>query len=132
MCSKAIYKALLKVPFVQNVSTDIEASRYDITFKAGAPVNLDALKKAVEGAGFSVAGLQVTAHFDGLAVGNDSHVTYDGNTYHFLHIADQTLSGDKTFTVVDKDFMPAKEHSKYAAYTSMKCFETGAYGKLLP
>src|SRR6187401_816631 len=50
MCSKAIYKALGKVSFVKSVDADIEGSKYQITFKDGAVIVLDDLKKAVEGA----------------------------------------------------------------------------------
>ena len=33
MCSKAIYKALLKVPEIKGVSVDVEKSVYKVTFK---------------------------------------------------------------------------------------------------
>jgi copper chaperone CopZ len=125
MCSKAIYKALGKVSFVKAVEADIEGSKYHITFKDGAVVVLDDLKKAVENAGFSVAGLQVTAHFQPTPIANDAHIEYGGSTYHFLGVKNQTLSGDKTFTVVDKKFLPDADYRKYAKLTTMKCVETG-------
>ncbi len=125
MCSKAIYKALGKVAAVQKVDADIEGSRYFITFKEGQPVVLDDLKKAVEGAGFSVASLEVKAHFPPTAIGNDVHLQWGGSTYHFLNVPSETISGDKTFRVVDKKFLPDAEYRRYAAYTNMKCVETG-------
>ncbi len=125
MCSKAIFKALGKVPSVKTVDADIEGSKYKITFKDGAPVVLDDLKKAVEGAGFSVASLQVTANFPPTAIANDTHIEYGGATYHFLRVPAATISGEQTFTVVDKKFLPDAEYRRYAKFTTMKCVETG-------
>ena len=132
MCSKAIYKALEKVPFVQSVDADIEKSSYTIHFKEGQKVVLDDLKKAVMNAGFSVASLQVTAAFDNAEVANDTHINIGGSVFHFLNVTKQTLQGDKTFTVVDKNFLPASERKKYKQYTKMACFETGVMGACCP
>jgi copper chaperone CopZ len=125
MCSKAIFKALQKVPSVKSVEADIEGSKYQIAFKEGATIVLDDLKKAVEGAGFSVAGLQVTAVFPPTPIANDAHIQYGGSTYHFLNVPNATISGEKTFTVVDKKFLPDADYRKYAKFTTMKCVETG-------
>lgn len=125
MCSKAIFKALGKVPAVKSVDADIEGSKYHITFKDGVAPVLDDLKKAVEGAGFSVASLQVTANFPPTQIANDTHIEYGGATYHFLDVPNSTISGEKTFTVVDKKFLPDAEYRRYAKMTAMKCVQTG-------
>ncbi len=125
MCSKAIYKALGKVPSVKSVDADIEGSKYHITFKEGTAPVLDDLKKAVEGAGFSVASLQVTANFPPTQIANDAHLEYGGATYHFLNVPDGTISGERTFTVVDRKFLPDADYRRYAKMTTMKCVETG-------
>src|SRR5690242_4458188 len=54
MCSKAIYEALQKVNTIESVKANIKESSYDIAFKKDAAVNFDAIRKAVEDAGFSV------------------------------------------------------------------------------
>ncbi len=125
MCSKAIYKALLKVPAIKSVEPNVEESTFSITFKDGVDIAPDEVKKAVEDAGFSVASMQLTASFSGVEVYNDVHITISGNTFHFLNVARQTLHGDKTFTIVDKSYLPLSAHKKYGKYTQMKCFETG-------
>lgn len=125
MCSKAIYKALGKVSSVKSIDVDIEASKYFITFKEGVAPVIDDLKKAVEGAGFSVASLHVTANFPPTAIANDTHIQYGGATYHFLNVSAGTISGEKTFTVVDKKFIPDAEYRRYAKMTTMKCVQTG-------
>lgn len=125
MCSKAIFKALSKVKSVQHVDADIEGSKYLLSFKPGAEVVLDDLKNAVENAGFSVAGLQVTAQFPPTRISKDAHITYGGAVYHFVNVPNETISGEKTFTIVDKNFLPESQYKHYAAMTDMKCIQTG-------
>ena len=125
MCSKAIYKSLVVIPFVQEVKSDIKNSSYFITFKKDASIEFDVLKKAVTEAGFSVAVLKTTIAFDNTTIKNDAHVTLQGKTYHFLNVQPQTLQGDKAITLVDKNFISSKEYKKYSKLTTMKCYETG-------
>ncbi len=132
MCSKAIYKALEKVPFIQKVDVDVEKSTYSLQFKEGANVLLDDVKKAVQDAGFSVASMQVTASFNNTEVYNDAHINIGGSTFHFLNVPKQVLQGDKTFTVVDKNYLTQSQHKKYKKYTKMACFDTGVMGACCP
>ena len=125
MCSNAINKALQGIPFVASVKSDIKNSSFNISFKESANVNIDALKKAVEDAGFSVAKLNLTGNFDHVQVKNDQHVVINGNVYHFLKVNDQMLTGERTLTVVDKNFLTPKEFKKYAGLTQMSCLQTG-------
>lgn len=57
MCSKAIFKALTKLDFVEEVKVDIEQSKYILTFKSGKKVEIDQIKSAVADAGFGVQSL---------------------------------------------------------------------------
>jgi copper chaperone CopZ len=129
MCSKSIYKALLKVPTIKDVQVDIQKSSYDIQFKEGSKVVIDDIKKAVEDAGFSVASMQVKASFNNTEVYNDAHVVWGGNNFHFLGVHKQTLNGEKMLTIVDKNYLPAKDFKKYSKQTKMKCVETGMMGE---
>ena len=125
MCSKAVYKALAAVPFVDKVQPDIERSLYTLTFKTGNKVDLDALSKAVVDAGFSVSMLKLTTQFNETKVQNESHITMGDQTFHFLSITPQTLSGTKTITLIDKNFVPAKDYKKYGKLTSQSCYVSG-------
>ena len=89
---------------------------------------IDALEKAVEDAGFSVARLKVTGNFDNVKVQNDTHVDISGKMFHFVNVAGQTLNGEKTIMLVDKKFVSAKDFKKYSAATSMSCIQTGHAG----
>jgi copper chaperone CopZ len=125
MCSKAVYKALAAIPFVEKVQPDIEKSIYTLSFKPGSKVDLDALSKAVVNAGFSVSMLKITTQFSDAKVQNEAHVTMDNQTFHFLNISPQTLNGTKTITLIDKNFVSAKDYKKYGKLTAQPCYTSG-------
>lgn len=116
MCSKAIYKALVELPTIQDIKVDIKNSTYFITFKERVPVSLEAIRTAVEDAGFSVASLKVTANFEKIEAAPGVRVSLQGSTYNFVNIPKQVIEGVKMFIVVDKNYLPLSEHRKYAKY----------------
>ncbi len=125
MCSKAINNALKELAFVDAVKPDIKNSAFAVVFKKGAEADIDALKKAVEDAGFFVAKFTITGDFSNTEVKNDAHVQIAGKEYHFLNINNQVLTGEKSLVVVDKDFLTASAFKKYSAATAMQCIKTG-------
>lgn len=125
MCSKSIFKALEKVPSIESVDVDIDESVFKIKFKAGANVQPDDIKKAVVDAGFAVASLKMTAEFPTTQIGTDTHLKFANSTYHFMNVPAQSISGEKTFAVVDKNFVSPAEFKKLKTQTKMKCYETG-------
>ena len=125
MCSRAVYTALSKVPFVDKVTANIEQSSYDLSFKPGSQVDYDALSKAVEDAGFSVAHLKVTARFANVKVQNDAHVLVNNQDFHFINVPEQVLNGERTISLVDKEFVSAKDFRKYEKLTALKCYQSG-------
>ena len=125
MCSKAVKVALEKVPFVQEVKVNIKNQEYSIAFKENSDADFDALKKAVEDAGFSVASLKVTGSFTDVSVEKDKHIQLDGKNFHFVNSSSRVLNGEQTLTIVDKDFVSAKEFKKYSAASKMECVKTG-------
>src|SRR6187431_2231019 len=128
MCSKAVKVALEKVPFVKEVKVNIKSQEYTILFKENNNADFDALKKAVEDAGFSVASLKVSGNFSDISVQKDKHLELDGKNFHFISSSDKVLNGEQTFTIVDKDFLSAKEYKKYSTATKMECIKTGKTG----
>jgi copper chaperone CopZ len=129
MCSKAVKNALEKVSFVEKVQVDIKNQQYNLSFRQGQNVDFDALGKAVEDAGFSVASLKVTAAVNSVQLQKDEHVKIGAYNFHFLNSNGQQLNGDVTFSLVDKSFVPAKEFKKYASLTKMPCVQTGRMAK---
>ncbi len=128
MCAKAVYKGLESLSFVDKIDTDLNQSAFLITFKEGTDINIDALKMKVEDAGFSVARLDITAVFEKVTLDGDTHVKIGANNYHFVS-SNKVLTGEQSFRVVDKDFLPAKEHKKYSSLSTMECARTGVAGK---
>jgi copper chaperone CopZ len=129
MCSKAVKTALEKLSFVDKVQVDIKNQQYNLSFKNGDAVDFDALGKAVEDAGFSVASMKVTASVNKLQLQKDDHVNIGGYTFHFLNSKGQAVDGEVAFSLVDKSFVSAKDFRKYAAMTKMACVQTGRMAK---
>jgi len=128
MCSNAINKALLQVPFVESVKSDIKNSAFNIAFKQGQTVEIDALRKAVEDAGFSVGNLKMTGNFNEVKIENDKHIEIGNSTFHFLNVNEQVLNGEQTIMVVDKNFLTARQFKKFSSASKMSCVQTGKAG----
>ncbi|MCW3117313.1 MAG: heavy-metal-associated protein [Chitinophagaceae bacterium] len=125
MCNNAINKALKGLPFISSVKSDIKNASFDIEFKEKTEVNIDAMRKTVEDAGFFVAKLKLTGNFDNVNVKNDEHLVIGDKTFHFLEVDNQVLNGEKTLTLLDKNFLTAKEFRKMSRATKMACMQTG-------
>jgi copper chaperone CopZ len=132
MCSNAINKALQVKPFIQSVKSDIKNSSFNIVFKENADVDIDQLRKAVEDAGFGIGSLKLTGNFKEVKIGNDTHVQIGDKNFHFLNVSNQVLNGEQTITIVDKDFLPAKQFKKISESTKMKCLQSGKTGSCCP
>jgi copper chaperone CopZ len=128
MCSKAVKVALEKVDFVQEVKVDIKSQDYILAFKDGAKVEFDALSKAVEDAGFSVASLKASGNFSDVKATKDTHIQLGGLNIHFLNGNGEQLNGGKTITVVDKSFLSPKEFKKYSGTSRHPCVVSGKAG----
>ena len=129
MCSRAIFKALKTLDFVDKVDANIKNSTFDITFKPGSKVDIDKIKDKVEDAGFFVANFSASVHFDNQQVSNDNHVMINGLVFHFLNIKNQVLNGDRTVRILDKGFVSSKEYKKNSKYTLLECYKTGVAGQ---
>ncbi len=125
MCSNAINKALQEIPFIESVRSDIKNSAFNIVFKEGQEVNIDALKNAVEEAGFFVGNLNLTGRFSEVKAEKDKHVQIGKDYFHFLNGNGQVLNGESTIMIADKSFVTAKEFKKISGMSKMKCLQTG-------
>jgi len=128
MCSRAIDNALKELPFMETVKPDIKNSMFALVFKQGQEADVDAIRKAIEDAGFFVAKFTITGNFTNTAIKNDAHIAIAGKEYHFLDVKDQVLNGEKSLVLVDKNFLTANAFKKYSTATSMQCIKTGKAG----
>ncbi|HLG40234.1 MAG TPA: heavy metal-associated domain-containing protein [Chitinophagaceae bacterium] len=125
MCSNAINKALKAKPFIQSVISDIKNSSFDIVFKENVDVNIDEIRKAVEDAGFSIGNLKLTGNFREVKVGDNEHVQIGNKNFHFIKVSSQVLNGEQTITMIEKDFLTAKQFKKFSGSAKIKGLETG-------
>ena len=125
LCSNAINKAVLKLPFVASVRADIKNSSFSIVFKDGADLDIDAIKAAVEDAGFSVGGLSLTGQFNDTRLVKDQAVTIGNEKFHFLNGDGKTLNGEQVIMVVDKNFVSEKQFKKISKESHLPCVQTG-------
>ena len=112
MCSKAIYKAVAALSFVDTVTVDIEASTYELRFKKEATPRFDQIAKAVVDAGFSVAKLSADIKFDKQAVDKNGETELDGIRYKIVASAPGILQGTKKIQFVGKPYMLPKDFKK--------------------
>ncbi|HVG42678.1 MAG TPA: heavy-metal-associated domain-containing protein [Chitinophagaceae bacterium] len=125
MCSKAVKLALEEVSFVDKVQVDIKNQQYNLSFKKDNEIDFDALSKAVEDAGFSVAKLKVVANVDNIQLEKDKHIKIGDQYFHFLNAKAQRLQGSTAFSIVDKSFLSAKDFKRQSSLTKMPCMLTG-------
>lgn len=125
MCSKAVKVALEKLEFVEKVMVSIKTQEYTLSFKNDADADFDALRHAVEDAGFSVASLKLKASVSSIKAVKDAHFSLAGKTFHILNGRNQVLNGEQTLLIVDKGFLSSKAFRKYSVATSLECFRTG-------
>lgn len=125
MCARSVYKSLESIPFIQQIDTDLEGSKFMLTFRKDADVDADQIRKKVEDAGFSVAFLSLTAHFEGAPVRQGQHFLMNGKAYHVLDVGIPVLQGEVVMRVIDKQFLPVKEQKKYAGASEISCYKTG-------
>ncbi|RYD72735.1 MAG: copper chaperone [Sphingobacteriales bacterium] len=128
MCSNSINKSLKSLDYVEKVMADIKTSTFNISFKPGANINFDQLKKKVEDAGFFVANLTATVNFNNLIIEKDEHYNVAGMNIHFLNAKGQVLNGEQAIQIVDKGYLSAKAFKKNQLYTQMECYKTGVAG----
>ena len=125
MCSKAVLNALEEVDNVGKVRVDIKNQQYLISFEDDSKLDFDALTKAVEDAGFSVASFTVSTNLKNTTVQKDKHVLIGNQYFHFLNASNQVLDGPASFTIVDKNFTSAKNFKKYSSMSKMECVQNG-------
>lgn len=112
MCSNSIFKALKKVESVEEVVSDVENSTFKIVFKSNENVDLDALQKAVVGAGFSVAKMTFMLKAQALDIKDKTLVEIGEKSFYFINTKDRTLNGEVELRLLDKEFNSSKEYNK--------------------
>ncbi|HAL95511.1 MAG TPA: hypothetical protein DCP55_06150 [Chitinophagaceae bacterium] len=127
LCSKAIHESLQKLPFVAKVEADIQSSAFSVQFRKGETQNPDALKTAVEEAGFFVGELLLEGQWAENMPASSVPFNWGGNWYYFL--SSKAVKDKSTFTlsVIDKGFVTDKAYKKYLSQYKQSSFSTGFF-----
>lgn len=123
LCAKSIYSNLSALDFIDNVDTDLETSSFLIVFKPGTQLDIDAIRRKVEDAGFSVSKLLLKVDQGGLVIGNDKKIRIGNNVFHFIHVKTQQTSSSFEMRVIDQKFLSAKEFKKLTAGSKIACYQ---------
>lgn len=129
LCAKSIYTNLTSLDFIESVDTDLETSSFLIVFKPGIKLDIDAMRRKVEDAGFSVSKLLLRVDQGGLAIGHDQKIRIGDNVFHFIGVKNQQPSSGFEMRVIDQKFLSAKEFKKLTAGSKISCYQ---FSKSLP
>ncbi len=125
MCARGVEGSLKELPFIDSVAIDLNKLIAHITFKKDAKVSIEEIAAMIDDAGFSVRSIDATFDFENLAVAKDFHYPYGGDTYHFVGITSQKLSGPVQLRFIDKPYVSKKEFASLAKKTSFECYKKG-------
>jgi copper chaperone CopZ len=110
MCSNSIHRAVKTLDFVLSVTADIKTYTFEIHFKPDAAVDFDLIRRKVENAGFSVSSFIANIDFDHTRLHKNQPVVVAGKTFLFGPVQDQVLDGPQQIKILNKGFVPPKEH----------------------
>lgn len=113
MCSFATQKQLQTLGFIDSIGTDLDHTTFILSFKKDSIIDPNLIKQKVEDAGFSVASLVFTFHFDNLKIENNYQLSYQNSLYTFMNVKPGTLNGNAKIKILDKGFVTNKEYKKY-------------------
>lgn len=125
LCSNTINKALQTLPYIESVETDLKSNLFRVTLKDGAAPDFDQIRQKVEGAGFSVAKLNIDVNFSGEQVEKDTHLKMNGKNLHFVNAKNGKLTGWHNVQIVDKGFVVSSEYKKLSKKITTACFQSG-------
>jgi copper chaperone CopZ len=103
MCSKAIFKALSSLPFVDTIKVNIETSVYQLNFKKDSAVKIESIRDAVYDAGFAIAKLSITANWKDKNAIKDLVFNDLGYQFQWQTKSNKMLSNTQKVFIVNKD-----------------------------
>jgi len=125
MCSNATQKSLETLGFINSVKPDLNKNIFVLTFKKGADINIDLIRKKVQDAGFSVGGLTADFTFSQVKIDDKGQAIVDGNVYRFVNAKNKTLNGTVKASVVDKNFISGSAFKKQSATVNSDAYANG-------
>ncbi len=106
MCSKAIFKSLEKLSFVDSVKVNIETSTYILTLSNSKEVKIEDIKEAVYGAGFAIAKLGLSLQLADKIASNGAVFTNANYQFKWKLAKDKNVTPLQKVWVLNKDITP--------------------------
>jgi len=129
MCSQATEKSLRSLDFIEAVKPDLNKNIFVIDFKKSKTVSIDLIRKKVQDAGFSVAGLSAVFNFNNLKIDENGQAVDGPEIYKFFNAKNKTLNGAVRASVIDKNFIPGPAFKQKAAQFKTDTYVSG-YGTI--
>lgn len=106
MCSKAIFKALSKLDFVDTVKVNIETSVYKLSFKNESKPSIEGIRDAVYDAGFAISKLSITGDWKLNTATKDFAFEDFGYQFKWQVKANKALTNTQKVYILNKDIQP--------------------------
>lgn len=110
-CSRSVEMQLRKLPFVKDVSMNLEQTEGTLQFKTGTRIDFSKIAKAVNDAGFSVRFLNANIDMDKVALAGNGFKIGD-DYFHFTQDTNMRLQGTKAFRFLGKTYSSQKQDAK--------------------
>lgn len=125
MCSQATEKSLRSLPYVSNVTPDLNRNLFVLSFKNGESVNFDQLNKKVQDAGFSVGKLEATINFNDTKIDDNGQAIVGSKVYRFANAKSKVLNGPVKVSVIDKNFISNSAFKQKASTVKFDSYASG-------
>lgn len=125
MCSQATEKSLRTLPYVDQVSPDLNKNIFVITFKKGSQVNFDQLNKKIKDAGFSIGKLDARIIFNQVKIDDDGQAIVGNSVYRFANVKNRVLNGPIKVSLIDKGFISTSAFKQKMATIKFDSYASG-------
>lgn len=106
-CSKSVYMAFKKLDFVKTIDMELEETVAQLDFYADKPIHLEAIKTAIESAGFSLRNIELTVKYTASELTN-TPIICEGD-YCFYLDRDCNQNGMFSFELIGGDWNANKK-----------------------
>lgn len=119
-CSKSVYMSFKKLDFVKKIDMDLEETVAQLDFYTDKPIQLEAIKKAIDNAGFSLRNIALTIQYQDTSVQTMSAPIICINDYCFYLDKKCEKEGLLTFELIGEEWNANKKlnakHNDWATY----------------
>jgi copper chaperone CopZ len=127
MCARSVELKVRKLDFVEDVQMNLSTTTMRVILKEGTHVNIEAIARAVDDAGFSVGYLNAGYVFDEVEVDDGYCLVTDDLIFSFVRTGSRKLHGETTLKFVGEPFLPRKELAEWKPELKSACEQTGTH-----